>query len=321
MVAHLRPVSSLTEEQMVLRRTGIGGSEIGAICGLGGFSSRIEIWRSKVDPTYEREGSRSMNRGVFLEPSILQWYCHDNGASLTEVKHPGTVRHAKRALCLASPDALLNDLLIEIKSPGRGTLHAWGEPGTDQIPDYYMPQVQWTMGACGVHKADVVALLGDELAVYRVAFNGAMFDTMYQIGEAFWRKYVTTKVAPPPDGSDAYNDFLAEKFPSSKRPMKVDNDPRVAELVRSYDEAKAATEVAEKREKELRQSLVELIGDADGLTGDWGTASYKSTKDREHLDTKALVGALHQHGVGELVQKFTDIRPGYRTMRIKLKGV
>lgn len=320
-------VTTLTPEQLKLRKTGMGGTDIGPVCGEGGFAEVIEIWCDKVAPddapAPKRELTRAMLRGIRFEPFLKDWYCDEAGIDPGVVAHPGTIRHpdaARYPLCLASPDGVLGDTLLEIKSPGAGTAHSWGEEGTDQIPEYYIPQVHWTMAATGCSQAQVVAYVRDDMRVYHVPFREDLFQLMYHQGREFWERYVFTKTPPPIDGTDAYCDYIQARYPKSVGTMRYDNDPRTVELLTKYVAIKEEAARVKATESQLYNSIIALIGHDDGIEGDWGKATYKSTKDREHVDNAGLIQALKQHGVGELVARFTETRPGYRVLRPTLRG-
>lgn len=101
----------------------------------------------------------------------------------------------------------------------------WGEPGTDQIPDYYFAQVQQQMGLSGVHRTVVPLLVFPNRQVdiypyvkdlnysslytivqtmdilglfhlYYVDYDPVTFEKMKKVAESFWSKYVVTKTPP-----------------------------------------------------------------------------------------------------------------------------
>jgi putative phage-type endonuclease len=92
----------LTPEQLELRRSGIGGSDIAAILGLSPYATPLDVFRSKVE-NYVQSDSWAFRRGRLLEPVVAQIYAEETGAMLREV---GTLRHPDRSIVLATPDRI-----------------------------------------------------------------------------------------------------------------------------------------------------------------------------------------------------------------------
>ena len=66
------------EEWLALRRTGIGGSDAGAICGLNPYSSAIRICRDKTNEEITDLDSESMCQGRDLEVYVAQRFIEES---------------------------------------------------------------------------------------------------------------------------------------------------------------------------------------------------------------------------------------------------
>lgn len=305
----------LTPEQQSIRRQGIGGSEIAAVCGLNPWSKPIDIWLTKMGrATFEP--SFHLERGTYLEDGFLAWYAARFRRHLIE--KPGTLVHPVHPIVIATPDAVADrTCVVEIKAPNWRTGADWGEPDTDQIPDYYQPQPQWEMAVTGTKEADVVAFLDGDIRRFRVQFDEELFGALLEQAERFWRNYVMPDRPPPEDGSESYSEYLARRFPRSDDAVEVTDDAGVVRMVEDYKAAAAAMEAAEERKRKARQALEKRIGTQAGIKGEWGSISFKHNRDSLVVDFRGLCDTLNPPA--DLLKEFTKTRRGPRVFRPNFK--
>lgn len=105
-------------------------------------------------PEDEGYTSAAMERGIILEAEALEWYAFETGTALDQdpdrmIPHP-TIPNVG-----ASPDALRDDRVIEVKNP----LHfGWMEvKRTGKVPSEYRWQCRWQMWCAEKRLADFVA--------------------------------------------------------------------------------------------------------------------------------------------------------------------
>lgn len=188
---------SLSPEQLALRRTGITATDVAAVLGLSPFRSPLDVWLEKMNKAPPVEETEDMQRGTFLEDGARRWYAHRVGA---RVAQPGTVVHPRDSLVIATPDgvALLGDDVrgLEIKMPS--SARDWGEPGTDAIPDYYLPQVAWQLAAMAewTDTVDVFAVLECKPRLYHVRRDVELEGLLVDHMRRFWRDHVVTGRPP-----------------------------------------------------------------------------------------------------------------------------
>jgi predicted phage-related endonuclease len=309
---------SLTPEQLVMRREGIGGSEASAIVGENPYMSLIDVYNAKKDPNYSVPVTHHMERGIFYEPGTANWYAHRTGAKLREV---GTVFHPKKSFVFCTPDRLAtkdDEYDLSIKVPGPYALESWGEPGTDEAPEHAILQVNWegiVLGPLyGIRRAEIVAPIDGDLAVYPVRFDTELQEMMLEAAERFWKDYVVPGRPPPPDGSDRYTEWLKNKFPKERnREALLTADERAEQLIVRLKAAKEAAEQHETEAKKVRQELELIIGDSAGITGRAGYVYWRKNKDGVAIDYKAICDEV---GVPEdIVKKHTRPRTGSRPFK------
>ena len=103
---------------------------------------RVEDWA----------GNELTDWGKRMEPAIRQWYSDTTGR---DVRLPDKILyHPRHPFMLASLDGFTDDgRVVEIKTARSG--RGWGEPETNQVPDYYALQVHHYMTVTGFSVADI----------------------------------------------------------------------------------------------------------------------------------------------------------------------
>lgn len=300
---------SLTPEQRTSRRSGIGASESAPIVlGQDRFGrTAVDVYSAKVlDP--REHSTQVMTRGHFLEDGVLAWYEAETGAHVTG--RNATVRSAAHDWMIATPDGLLPDRVVEVKTARYRD--GWGEPGTDQIPLEYLIQTHHQMVVTGLRLADVPVLFGGlEFALYRVTFDAELADMIVRETGAFWRDHVLAKVPPVPrSGSDC--EILYRRDNGA---IQVAT-PEIAEMCAALAAVRERLTALESDEAQLLDAIKAAMGEAAVLVADSGEklATWKSNKDSTVFD-KNRFAADHP----DLISQYQRIQPGARVFRLTVK--
>ena len=67
------------EEWLRMRKTGIGGSDAGAICGLNPYASAMSVFYDKTTEELDLEDNESMRQGRDLEDYVARRFCEATG--------------------------------------------------------------------------------------------------------------------------------------------------------------------------------------------------------------------------------------------------
>ncbi len=125
----------LTREQLLLRKTGIGGSDAAAIVGLGKYSTPLDVYFDKTTPTVEDTRTTDvMERGNVLEPFVKSLFERKTGWRVQSGLY--IQRNPDHPFMLANLDGVLPSerALVEFKTAAytSKTKEEWGEEGTDE---------------------------------------------------------------------------------------------------------------------------------------------------------------------------------------------
>lgn len=266
------------------RRKGVGGSDIAAILGLSPWKTAYQVYQEKRKEVDSWKGNEATEWGKRMEPAIRQWYSDQTGRS---VRLPEKVMfHANYPFMLASLDGFTDDRrVVEIKTARSSK--GWGEPGTNEIPDYCALQVQHYMIVTGFEVTDVpVSLGGGSPVLYEVPADKELQEMILDAAADFWQRVIDGN---PPDAV-TYADAVHRFGKSGAQGTVVAPPATHADVVwlRSVREQIAALEA---KEEEIKGKLIIALGDAgDILIDSSGQAllTYKLGKGQSRLDMKKL---------------------------------
>lgn len=290
----------------------IGASRIPAILGVSPYQTPMGAWLEMTDPA-PRQDTPATERGRFLEKGILDWGAHKLGATVIDgipIGQPGLSIEGAPWASVHPDGAYVHEgrvRLAEVKT-SRIASH-WGESGTDQIPEWYLCQVQAQLAAVP-HATDAIVAaylpIQDELRLMPVPrdeeFQRFMIDT---VGEWYY-KHIVLGEAPPLDASDATKRYLSKKFARETLPLR-DATVDEAALLAEWSKARAELAAAEEREAILKHNVQALIGDAEGLRWDGGKATWKWQAGASRWDNKALEAA-HPELAAQFKKRGDDLR-------------
>jgi putative phage-type endonuclease len=342
---------ALTKKQLERRRSGIGASEIAAIAGESKWATPIQIYEAKVFGA-ELEETYQMDLGTELEAPIARVWAKREKRFIAPVD---TLQHRTKQYALATPDRavyltqeargdarkLKTDVrdaerLLQVKSSSWRMRRLWGDDGTDQIPAEYLCQAHWEGSVAGVDRVDfAVDFDKTQLHTFTVMVRPAIFDALYEIAERFMIDHVFARVAPPPDASERYREYLAKVFPTEKAETLVPigpDDPLLVDL-EYFARLKASAPAIKKLTRLLENRVKNRIGEATGVLGEFGKITWKRTRDGQTVDWQAaateavqLAGLVVQTlpegaqrmalegRLKSLIASHTSVRAGYRRL-------
>jgi putative phage-type endonuclease len=204
----------LTDQQLAARRNGLGGSDSAAALGLSPWKTALELWAEKSGQiTAPAEISEPMRWGNLLEPVIRQEYAERTGR--TVVVPPETLVHPTHKWMRANVDGIAEVArLFEAKTAR--TADGWGEPGSDEIPQPYLIQVQHYLHVTAFPVADVAVLIGgSDFRLYEVPADRELQDMIVDGEAEFWRRVESGEPPEPDFGSDRALDFVRRMFPGT----------------------------------------------------------------------------------------------------------
>lgn len=277
----------LTEKQRQARRSGIGGSDIGAILGVNPYKTPVQLWLEKTDQVEPEDISdkQPVRWGNILEGPVADEYARVTGRKLRKINK--TLIHKTHKWWLAHID---RDIVgepggLEIKTTGAfANLEAWGEPGTDQVPMSYLLQCAWYMAVVDAAWWDLAVLRGgQEFAIYTIHRDHELEAMLEAKAAEFWNR-VKTGVPPKPRDSD---DILA--LHRTAKPTSVVADDDTYHAAMQLQDVVAEIKIQEERKKTLEFKLKSAMEDNEELLAPDGKmlATWKE-QTRRTLDKRRV---------------------------------
>lgn len=214
------PIAGLNRDAWLkLRKTGIGGSDAGAICGLNPYASPMSVFLDKTRDDVTDEDNEAMQQGRDLEEYVARRFMEETGF---RVRRSNMMYRSKEHPCmLADLDRLVvgKDAGLECKTASAYNADKWKD---GEIPPHYLIQCHHYMAVTGKKSWYIaVVILGQGFKYAEIPRDEALIDDLICIEEKFWNGNVIPGVMPSPDGSKACDEVLEEYFKISKRNSEI----------------------------------------------------------------------------------------------------
>lgn len=301
MIKTAEPVARLDEitDEMwhEMRKTGVGGSDAGAILGMSKYQSPLSLWMLKTGRTEPSEGNENTEYGNILENPIRhevfpKYFEKETGVRPIVLKPKYMWRSTENPHMLANIDGFVHYdgklYGLEIKTGSSYMLKDWGGRNGDKVPDVYYAQVQHYMTVLGLDKFIIFGAIGNAAVIRWVPRNEDFINGDFGLINAerlFFDRVKSGKPedAPMPIGIDADMDALMSlSDPQSDDVTEIDS-----ELARHYDEARQAEKVWKKRKEEVKQQIIKELGQAKYGIADGYKVTFSKVKSNR-LDSKKL---------------------------------
>jgi len=215
------PVKDMSrEEWLKLRRTGIGGSDAGSICGMNPYSNAMKVYRDKTCDTVEEQDNEAIRQGRDLEEYVAQRFMEETGLKVRRSNF--MYRNLEYPFMIADVDRLVigEDAGLECKTTSAYNVDKWKD---GEIPLHYIMQCYHYMAVTG-KKAWYIAtvILGREFTYRRLEWDDNLISQMIAAEQYFWENHVAKGIIPNPDGSKACDEVLKQYFQTAKKATTVE---------------------------------------------------------------------------------------------------
>lgn len=181
------------------RKSGIGCSEVAAICGVNPFCTALEVYNEKVGLTKKKKNA-AMQRGQDFEKEALSVFEMQMGVK--DHYKPVCAVHDERNYLKASIDGYCKktNTLVELKVPNRIVMDM-AKAGS--LPLYYMYQVQAELMITKAEKAYFACYSPDTFEIYVVVVEPDAFIKWNILShtENFYTCHLIPRVPPEKERS------------------------------------------------------------------------------------------------------------------------
>jgi putative phage-type endonuclease len=267
------------------RSRGIGGSDIGPICGVSPFTSARQIYLNKTGQFQDafKPGEAAQERmhfGHMLEPIVADEFVLRSGKKVIEAN--ATLVHNEYPWALANVDRLIVDDagipygVLECKTTSEYNDDEWSQ---GDILLAYIYQLNWYLWVTGLEYGAFACLVGgNKFYYYEVFRNDELIkDTLFPAADKFWNDNVKNLIEPEMQAADT--DFANSLFAKVQKNSEITLDDAVAnELATTIFDCKAKikelTSIMEEAQNRIKDRLKDNeIGYTKDFTIKWSPRS------------------------------------------------
>ncbi len=270
-------------EWLKYRKSGIGGSDAGAVCGLNPYRTAMQVYQDKVSEEIEEMDNEAMRQGREFEDYVAKRFMEATGKKVRRAN--AMFYNEEYSFMLADVDRMVvgENAGLECKTASPYMADKWKD---GNIPLSYQIQCYHYMA---VSNADAwylaVVIYGREFKYYKIERDEAVIADLIQIEKAFWENHVMKQQIPDPDGSkladsviaEYYKNSIADTIPLTGFNEKLERRQELSELIGRMDMEK----------KKIEQELKLYLGENERAENEQFMVSWKSVQSNR-LDEKRL---------------------------------
>ncbi len=272
------------EEWLKLRKTGIGGSDAGAICGLNPYSSPMKVFWDKTTDGVEEKDNEAIRIGNDLEQYVAGRFMEATGLKVRRSNY--MYRSKEHPYMIADVDRLVvgEDAGLECKTASAYNSDKWAD---GKIPPHYAMQCYHYMAVTGKRTWYIAAvILGREFVYHKLTWDDALIQQLIEVEGEFWDCHVSANRIPDPDGSPICDSVLEQYFHTAKKASAVELVGFDARLERR-EEILASIEELQSEQKQIEQEIKLFMKDSELASNGHYRVSW-SNVDTTRLDTKRI---------------------------------
>jgi putative phage-type endonuclease len=304
------------DEWLAFRERGLGASEIGTLMGVNSWKSPAELYYQKIGVIPQKQvQNMPMFMGTILEKTVAEIFeywdvdeatmirNYDQGTKVRNLYEPvGYLINDKYPHLFFSPDRLiikssnlrvrdgvLNlsnvEAVVEIKTISGWSSKQW----SGGIPPSYYLQLQTYLMGLDIQKGYLVALEdGRNIKVHEFERDQEMIDSIANVTRDFWervelgREFLKNgedyeQFSPEPDGTEAYAEFLNEKYKNPEEKSIVSTEDIDLHLIDLQSVSEKIVELEE--QKRLHQNFIkDYMGYYTMLDSKVGKVTWRPNK-------------------------------------------
>lgn len=279
------PLSGVSNtEWLRLRKSGIGGSDAGAICGVNPYSSAMKVFRDKTSEEVEELDNEAVRIGHDLEDYVAQRFMEATGLKVRKTNF--MYRSVEHPFMIADVDRLVigEDAGLECKTASAYNADKWKD---GNIPLHYVMQCYHYMAVTGKRAWYIAAvILGQKFTYQKLEWDDGLIGKLTEIEEDFWSSYVMNGAIPPPDGSKACDEVLEQYFHTARKESRIQL-VGFDEKLRRREEILGFISELQEEQKQIEQEVKLFMGDNESASSECFRVSWGNV-DSTRLDTKRI---------------------------------
>lgn len=271
------------KEWLKYRKSGIGGSDAGAVCGLNPYRTAMQVYQDKISEEIEEMDNEAMRQGREFEDYVAKRFMEATGKKVRRAN--AMFYNEENPFMLADVDRMVvgENAGLECKTASPYMEDKWKD---GNIPLSYQIQCYHYMAVCNADAWYLaVVIYGREFKYYKIERDEVVIADLIQIEKTFWENHVLKQQIPDPDGSkladsviaEYYKNSIADTIPLTGFNEKLERRQELSELIGRMDMEK----------KKIEQELKLYLGENERAENEQFMVSWKSVQSNR-LDEKRL---------------------------------
>ena len=274
------------EEWLELRKSGIGGSDAGAVVGLNPYTSAYSVYHEKLSLVEAFEGNDKTRLGTDLEDYVAKRFEEYTGKRVRRLN--AMLRSKAYPYMLADVDRMIigEDAGLECKTTANHENYKFDE---GEYPAYWACQCYHYLAVTGAKRwyLCVLDLSSGKIAVITIERDENEINALVQMEKSFWENNVVSKVCPTPNGDERCDEIIAEKYPQADESAPIIDLMAYSKELSRLAEVKSTIKALENEKSAIEQTIKECLGNSH--TGEYGIykITYKNSVS-QRVDLKKL---------------------------------
>lgn len=267
-----------------LRKSGIGGSDAGAICGVNPFSSAMKVFKDKTSEEIEEQDNEAIRIGHDLEDYVAQRFMEATGLKVR--KSNFMYRSKEHPFMIADVDRLVvgEDAGLECKTASAYNADKWAD---GDIPLHYVMQCYHYMAVTGKKAWYIAAvILGKGFVYHKLEWDTGLISQLVETEKEFWHENIITGTMPEPDGTKACGEAIAKYFPSARKASFIELSGFDGKLDRRA-EIIGQVAMLQQEQAKIEQELKKYMGENETAASSRYKVSWENVE-TTRLDTKRI---------------------------------
>ena len=265
------------DEWLALRRTGIGGSDAGAIMGVSPYKGAFSVWADKQGKLPSLEDNEAMRQGRDLEDYVARRFAEASGL---RVRHEySMLRSVEHPCMLADIDRRIigERAGLECKTSRDITMARYRN---GEYPMEYYCQCLHYLAVTGWDCWYLAVLVyGTDPLIYKICRDDVLDDieALIRPEEAFWQEHMVLDQPPAPDALDSTAAALGSVYPHEDGTTVCadqDTDQALTDLAALKAQKRALDRQITERENQIKAAM----GEAEVIAGTSVSATWRSSE-------------------------------------------
>ncbi len=288
-------VRELTHDQWLEnRKSGIGGSDAGAIMGVNPYRGAYSVWADKLGKTDPVDDNEALRQGRDFEDYVARRFAEKTGLRVR--REYGMLRNDQRPWMVANIDRRIIGERAGLECKTSRDIHMKRYKNGDFPLEYYCQCLHY-LAVTGWDRWYLAVLVyGTDLLTFEIKRDDVEDDigALIQAEDSFWHEYVLPERQPLPDGLESTTKALGAVWADSAPDVAIDADEAADALLGRLQGLRRDRRAIDAQITETENMVKAMMQDAEVLRGTGAIATWKG------MDVKRL-------SERKIREKFPDI--------------